>query len=240
MRVGSLFSGYGGLDMAVGGDLAWYAEVEPAACKVMAAHHPGVPNLGDVTCVDWSRVERVDVITAGYPCQPFSTAGNRKGKDDERHLWPYLFNAIRTLRPTHAILENVAGHLTLGFADVLADLASIGWDAEWGTLRAADAGAPHNRNRLFVLTYAAGTERRAPQSINLPTQRATEPGERASATSDSNSHGHGGGGGLASNGSCGWWRCATNTRTGMGTVGASFRSCLGSLRLGNQAVGIRD
>jgi DNA (cytosine-5)-methyltransferase 1 len=72
MRVGSLFTGYGGLDMAVGGDLAWYAEVEPAACKVLAAHYPGVPNLGDVTQVDWSAVEPVDVITGGYPCQPFS------------------------------------------------------------------------------------------------------------------------------------------------------------------------
>ena len=153
MKVGSLFTGYGGLDMAVGGDLAWYAEVEPAACKVLAAHYPGVPNLGDVTAVDWSAVEPVDVITGGYPCQPFSTAGKRKGKDDDRHLWPYVRDAIGAIRPRWAVLENVRGHLTLGFADVLADLADLGVSARWGVVRAADAGAPHNRARLFIVAY---------------------------------------------------------------------------------------
>lgn len=153
IRVGSLFTGYGGLDMAVGGELAWYAEIEKAACQVLATHHPNVPNLGDITTIDWSTVEPVDILTGGYPCQPFSHAGLRKGKNDERHLWPYVCNAINTIRPRHAILENVAGHLTLGFADVLADLATIGYDAEWGTLRASDVGAPHQRKRLFIVAY---------------------------------------------------------------------------------------
>lgn len=156
MKVGSLFSGYGGLDMAVGGDLAWYAEVEPAACKVMEAHHPGVPNLGDVTKVDWAAVEPVDVITGGYPCQPFSNAGMRKGTKDERHLWPYVRDAISAIRPRAAVLENVRGHLTLGFADVLGDIAALGLSARWGVIRAADAGAPHNRARLFIVAYANG------------------------------------------------------------------------------------
>jgi DNA (cytosine-5)-methyltransferase 1 len=156
MRVGSLFSGYGGLDMAVGGELAWYSEIEPAACKVMEAHHPGVPNLGDITKVDWSQVEPVDVITGGYPCQPFSNAGKRKGKDDERHLWPYVRDAIGAIRPRRAVLENVRGHLTLGFADVLADLAHMGVSARWGIVRAADAGAPHNRARLFIVADTSG------------------------------------------------------------------------------------
>lgn len=83
MRIGSLFSGYGGLDMAVmdtlGGSLAWYSEIEPAACTILAAHYPGVPNLGDITTVDWATVPPVDVLTGGYPCQPFSHAGQRKG-----------------------------------------------------------------------------------------------------------------------------------------------------------------
>lgn len=156
MKVGSLFSGYGGLDMAVGGDLAWYAEIEPAACKVMEAHHPGVPNLGDVTQVDWSAVEPVDVITGGYPCQPFSNAGMRKGTNDERHLWPYVKRAISAIRPRYAVLENVRGHLTLGFDVVLADLADLGISARWGVVRAADAGAPHNRARLFIVAYPNG------------------------------------------------------------------------------------
>ena len=157
MKVGSLFTGYGGLDIAVGGDLAWYAEIEPAACQVLAHHYPNVPNLGDITKIDWSQVEPVDVITGGYPCQPFSHAGNRKGKNDVRHLWPNVLDAIRAIRPRYAILENVSGHLTLGFADVLADLAAIGFDAEWGTFRASDVGAPHGRPRLFIIANATGT-----------------------------------------------------------------------------------
>jgi len=151
VRVGSLFSGYGGLDLAVGGDLAWYSEIEPAACKVMEAHYPGVPNLGDISQVDWAEVEPVDVITGGYPCQPFSNAGARKGTNDERHLWPHVRDALSAIRPRHAVLENVRGHLTLGFDVVLADLADLGWSARWGVVRAADAGAPHHRARLFIV-----------------------------------------------------------------------------------------
>lgn len=161
MSIGSLFSGYGGLDMAVratfGGDLAWYSEIEPAACTVLAAHHPGVMNLGDITKVDWATVPPVDILTGGYPCQPFSHAGLRKGKNDERHLWPYVRDAISALRPGVVVLENVAGHLTLGFSDVLGDLAAVGYDATWGVVRAADAGAPHGRKRLFILAQPADT-----------------------------------------------------------------------------------
>ena len=153
VRVGSLFSGYGGLDLAVGGDLVWYSEIEPAACKVMEAHHPGVPNLGDITGVDWSQVDPVAVITGGYPCQPFSSAGARKGKDDERHLWPHVRDAIRAIQPERVVLENVRGHLTLGFDVVLADLADLGCSAQWGVVRAADVGAPHNRARLFIVAH---------------------------------------------------------------------------------------
>ena len=153
MRVGSLFTGYGGLDMAVGGDVVWYSEIEPAACKILAEHYPGVPNLGDITVVDWSTVEPVDVITGGYPCQPFSTAGMRRGKNDERHLWPYVRDAISTLRPSFAVLENVRGHLSMGLADVIGDLAGVGYDARWGLVRASDAGAPHGRARVFIVAY---------------------------------------------------------------------------------------
>lgn len=158
MKVGSLFSGYGGLDLAVGGDLAWYCEVEPAACKVMAAHHPGVPNLGDITKVNWSDVPPVDVITGGYPCQPFSTAGHRKGTNDERHLWPYVREALRHLQPHTALLENVRGHITLGLDSVITDLAGMGWSARWGVVRASDAGAPHQRARVFILAHPSSRQ----------------------------------------------------------------------------------
>jgi DNA (cytosine-5)-methyltransferase 1 len=152
-KIGSLFTGYGGLDMAVPGELAWYSEIEKSACKVLAAHHPDVPNLGDVKAIDWATVPHVDILTGGYPCQPFSNAGMRKGKNDERHLWPYVRNAISTLRPKLAVLENVRGHVSMGLTDVVADLASVGYDARWGVVRASDAGAPHQRARVFIAAY---------------------------------------------------------------------------------------
>ena len=194
MKVGSLFSGYGGLDLAVGGDLAWYSEIEPAACKVMEAHYPGVPNLGDITQVDWADVEPVDVITGGYPCQPFSNAGMRKGKDDERHLWPHVRDAISAIRPRRAVLENVRGHLTLGFEDVLADLAALGLSARWGVVRAADAGAPHNRARLFIVAInpghdARGTELR--EQSQESSERATQSGCVGCAADAAGDGGHG-------------------------------------------------
>ena len=173
MKVGSLFTGYGGLDIAVGGDLAWYSEIDKPACKVLQTHYPNVPNLGDIKKVDWSHVEAVDVITGGYPCQPFSHAGLRKGKNDERHLWPYVRDAIDALRPRYAILENVAGHVSLGFGDVLADLATIGFNAEWGIIRASDVGAPHGRKRLFIIAYP-NYERFSRIGVALQTELGSE------------------------------------------------------------------
>ena len=193
MRVGSLFTGYGGLDMAVGGDLAWYAEIEKAACQVLAVHHPGVPNLGDITAINWADVEPVDILTGGYPCQPFSHAGNRKGKNDERHLWPYVLDAIRAIRPRYAILENVSGHRTLGFADVLADLAEIGWSCEWGTFRASDVGAPHRRERIFILTHSTRGTRGARQGwIDFESKRSAGfTASNCAPVSNTSGHGHG-------------------------------------------------
>ena len=161
VRVGSLFTGYGGLDLAVGGELMWYSEIDPAVRKVLKYHFPDVPNLGDITKIDWSNVRPVDVITGGYPCQPFSQAGNRKGEDDERHLWPYVREAIREVRPEFAILENVKGHVTLGLAEVLGEIAELGFDAEWSTFRASSVGACHRRERVFVLASDPNRPRRS-------------------------------------------------------------------------------
>ena len=150
-----MFAGYSGLEMGVAQVLdaqpAWFAEVDEAPARILQHHYPDVPNLGDVTKVDWGSVPRIDILTAGYPCQPFSQAGHRKGTNDERHLWPHVLNAIKHLRPRIAFFENVRGHLTLGLAEVLEDLASIGWDAQWACVRASDVGAPHHRERLFIL-----------------------------------------------------------------------------------------
>ena len=175
MKIGSMFSGTGGLDIAVeqvtGAKPAWFCEWDESPSKILAHHWPQVPNLRDVTKVDWSQVEPVDIITGGYPCQPFSQAGQRKGTNDDRHLWPYILQAIRVLRPRYAVFENVAGHLTLGFGTVLSDLAEIGWDAEWTTLRASDIGAPHHRERLFILAYPHGQR---PQAERFPSGSAQE------------------------------------------------------------------
>ena len=161
MRIGSLFTGYGGLDMAVeaftGGKVVWYSEIEKAACTVLDAHYPDVPNLGDIKTVDWSAVAPVDILTGGYPCQPFSAAGLRKGTNDERHLWPYVREAISNLRPELVVLENVRGHLSLGIDTVLGEMAAVGYDARWGLVRASDAGAPHQRASVFILAYPHST-----------------------------------------------------------------------------------
>ena len=163
LRIGSLATGYGGLDTAVqevlDAELAWVSDIDPGACKILAHHFPDVPNLGDLTAVDWATVEPIHILTAGYPCQPFSQAGRRKGLDDPRHIWPWIADAIRHLRPRLVFLENVAGHLGLGFDAVLGDLASLGYDAQWVSLRAADVGAAHGRRRLFVAAYPRGEPR---------------------------------------------------------------------------------
>ena len=162
LKIGSLFSGYGGLDMAVehvfGAEPAWFCEFDKYPAKILAHHWPDVPNHWDITKVDWSQVEPIDILTGGYPCQPFSTAGKRKGTDDDRHLWPHVREAIRALRPRYTILENVSGHRSLGFDRVLGDMAEDGLHVRWASVRASDAGAPHPRERLFIVATFANTQ----------------------------------------------------------------------------------
>jgi DNA (cytosine-5)-methyltransferase 1 len=157
MKIGSLCTGYGGLDMAVeayfNAEMVWCAENDKYASKVIEARF-NKPNLNDIKTINWDEVEPIDILTAGYPCQPFSHAGQRKGTEDDRHLWPYIIKAISKLRPKYVILENVRGHLSLGFKEVLGDLAQNGYDAKWRIIRASDVGAPHQRARLFIIAYS--------------------------------------------------------------------------------------
>ncbi|WP_432128251.1 DNA cytosine methyltransferase [Streptomyces sp. bgisy082] len=187
LRIGSLCTGYGGLDMAVqavfGGTLAWVSDVDPGASRLLAHHHPQVPNLGDLTAVDWTGVEPVDVVCGGYPCQPFSTAGKRKGTADARHIWPSIADALGVLRPRYAVFENVAGHLRLGFDTVLADLARLGFDAEWCLVSASEVGAPHQRRRLFLLAWSADAQSTGLQGEGVR-GRAAEHGGAAADTAD--------------------------------------------------------
>jgi DNA (cytosine-5)-methyltransferase 1 len=167
--VGSLCSGYGGLDMGLALGLgtpvrvAWHVEYDGTNKKgeltgpkrLLAHRYPDIPNHGDVKTTDWNAVEPIDWLTAGYPCQPFSHAGLRKGTDDPRHLWPGVARAISVLRPRNVLLENVRGHVSLGLDAVLGDLAALGYDCRWGLVRAADAGAPHGRARIFIVATDA-------------------------------------------------------------------------------------
>jgi len=156
LTVGSLFSGIGGLDLGLeraGMKVIWQSEIDPYCNKVLKKHWPEVTNHGNIKDINWGDVERPDVICGGYPCQPFSTAGKRKGTDDPRHLWPWVRNAISALRPTYAILENVRGHLSMGGLQVIGELAEIGYDAEWRVVSAAGLGAPHRRERIIIVAY---------------------------------------------------------------------------------------
>jgi DNA (cytosine-5)-methyltransferase 1 len=187
VRIGSLFSGAGGLDMAVeavfGGEVIWQSEVDKAASRVLAYRFPSAPNLGDITAIDWATVETPDVLCGGFPCQDVSAAGKRAGiKDGTRSgLWAIFADAIDHLRPPIVVIENVRGllsarahrHLepedpTMGDgADgpvlraagaVLGDLADLGYDAQWATLAAGDIGAPHRRERVFIVGCVANSK----------------------------------------------------------------------------------
>ena len=187
-RIGELFAGYGGLGMAVqqvyGGDLAWYSEFDDAPSRIMAHHHPGVPNYGDVTAIDWGEIPRVDILTGGFPCQDVSVAGRRAGMTDGTRsgLWSHMAHAIDVLRPQLVVIENVGGlfsaeatsvvesHpwclgdggtgsdtvLLRALDAVLSTLSELGYDAEWTALRAADVGAPHGRLRVFITAHPSG------------------------------------------------------------------------------------
>lgn len=165
VRVLSLCSGIGGLDLgvdlAMGGRCQHVALVEREAFAVshlVAAMEAGVlahaPIWSDVASFPGREVRgRVDLVVGGYPCQPFSHAGKRRGADDPRHLWPHIRRLLVDTDAPLAFFENVRGHVSLGLREVLDDLASLGFDAEWGVFRASDVGATHQRARLFILAY---------------------------------------------------------------------------------------
>ncbi|MCX4754289.1 DNA cytosine methyltransferase [Kitasatospora purpeofusca] len=165
LRIASLCSGYGGLEMAVlgalDGQVVIGAEMDPFAARVFAHHHPGVPNLGDITTADWRTVRalyRPDVVVAGFPCTDISNTGPKAGIHGTRSgIWKNVAEAVRVLEPRIVFLENVAAILSRGIDVVAADLAQIGYDARWTCLRAGDpaVGAPHPRDRWFCVAHPA-------------------------------------------------------------------------------------
>ncbi len=161
MKVGSLFAGIGGLDLALedcGHESVWQVEIDPFCVSILKRHWPDVKRYGDIRKIDWMAVERPDIVAAGFPCQPFSVAGERRGEDDERNLWAETYRAVRELRSRYVFLENVPGLLVHRyFGTILGDLAKGGYDAVWDTFTAAEVRAPHRRERLFILAYSSST-----------------------------------------------------------------------------------
>lgn len=161
MNVLSLFTGIGGLDLGLeraGMTIAGQVEIDPWCRSILAKHWPEVPRHDDVrTCVEWWGDRAVDLVCGGFPCQPVSLAGKGLAQADSRWLWPAFADVIRALRPRYALMENVPGLLGRGLGDVLGDLAELGYDAEWDCLPAAYVGAPHIRNRVWIVAYVAGS-----------------------------------------------------------------------------------
>lgn len=171
----SLFSGGGGLDLGLqlalpNARTVCFVERDAAPIAVLEANMrkgwlDEAPIWSDITTftgdVVSPLVDNIDIVTAGFPCQPWSVAGQRKGTDDERWLWPLIFRLVREIRPRSIFLENVPGLLHGGIEHVLGDLASVGFDAEWASIRASDVGAPHRRERVFILGITSSSGRSA-------------------------------------------------------------------------------
>lgn len=153
---GSLFAGIGGFDLGferAGMRTVWQVEIDEYCRRVLAKHWPNVQRLEDVRECSKRNLFPVDVISGGFPCQPHSLAGKRKGTNDERWLWPDFMRIICDIHPRFVVVENVPGLLTTAFGDVVGGLAASGYDAEWQSIPAAAFGAPHIRERVWIVAY---------------------------------------------------------------------------------------
>ena len=164
LTVGSLFSGIGGFELGLertgGFKTVWQCEIDPFCLKVLEKHWPGVKRFADIKKMGiGEEIPYVDVICGGFPCQPVSCAGKRKGKEDTRWLWPEFCRVVRCVRPEWVLIENVPGLLSADsgrlFAGILRDLSESGYDAEWNIVSAASVGAPHLRKRVFIVAHTS-------------------------------------------------------------------------------------
>ena len=158
LRVLDLFSGIGGFSLGLertgGFEAVAFCEIEEFPRKVLRKHWPDIPIHRDVRELRGADVGPVDVICGGYPCQPFSTAGKRRGAEDDRHLWPEYRRLVEELRPDWVIGENVAGHISMGLDDVLSDLEALGYACRAFVVPACAVGAPHRRDRVWIVGHA--------------------------------------------------------------------------------------
>jgi DNA (cytosine-5)-methyltransferase 1 len=157
-------AGYGGIHLGLKRAIPnlrviAYGEIEAFACanlvaKMEAGLLDAAPIWTDIKTFPCEAFrDRVDILVAGYPCQPFSAAGKRLGTEDPRHLWPHIARAIRVIRPRMCFFENVEGHISLGLREVVGELEQIGYTTAWGIFSASEVGAPHQRKRVFILAY---------------------------------------------------------------------------------------
>lgn len=161
MRHGSLFSGIGGFDLAaesMGWTNVFHCEWMPFPRKILSHYWPEATSYHDITTTDFSvHRGQIDILTGGFPCQPYSAAGKRKGKDDDRHLWPHMLRCIREVRPRWVVGENVFGLVTwnagMVFEEVCADLESEGYSVQPFVFPAAAVNAPHRRDRVWFVAY---------------------------------------------------------------------------------------
>jgi DNA (cytosine-5)-methyltransferase 1 len=162
----SLCAGYGGIDIGLGRAIPSlrtiaFSEIEAFACanlvsKMEAGLLDAAPIWTNLKTFPWDEFRgKVDILSGGYPCQPFSAAGKRLGEEDPRHLWPFIADGIVRMRPRICFFENVEGHISLGLSNVIEDLAGMGYRSTWGVFSASEVGAPHQRKRVFILAHAA-------------------------------------------------------------------------------------
>ena len=163
-----LFSGIGGFSLGLESaglvETVAFCDFDKYCQQVLNKNFPGVPVYGDVKELNYDKlkadgINQIDIITGGYPCQPFSVAGRKKGEQDPRHVWPEMFRLIKELRPTWVIGENVGGHIKLGLDTVLENLESEGYTARTFSISASSVGANHKRERVWIVGYSTNNRR---------------------------------------------------------------------------------
>jgi DNA (cytosine-5)-methyltransferase 1 len=177
LKHGSLFSGIGGFDLAsewIGWENVFHCEWNEFAQKVLKYHFPKSISYGNITKTDFT-IHRggIDILSGGFPCQPYSTSGRRKGKEDERHLWPEMLRAVREIQPIYVVGENVRGLTNwnggLVFDEVQADLEAEGYEVLPFLLPACGKNAPHRRERIWFIAYSNGAKQKNDSIANRGT-----------------------------------------------------------------------
>ena len=168
LKVTSLFAGIGGIDLGLEATgyykTTLFSEIDPFCQKILKKHWPNVPIIPDVRDINGKEIE-TDVLVGGFPCQPFSVAGKRKGKEDERHLWPEMFRIIKEARPSIVIGENVPGiiNVQMALGQCVSDLEGEGYKVQPVVLPACSVNAPHRRYRVFIIAMVDTDNLRFPQ-----------------------------------------------------------------------------